>query len=131
MRARKRQLLTYSIEEVRALPHEGAAVSMCMRCGGYQQEELSTDIDVDKGTFSKVLSGVAQLQWPKLVLLMDLCQNEIPLIWRVEARGYDFTTARKHLSDLERENFELRKELAEKDRVIEIATQLIHGKVPK
>lgn len=126
---RERQLLPFRIEEVRNLPHEGAAIDLCMRCGGYQQEELAADLQVDKGTFSKVLSGTAQLPWKKLCLMMDLCRNEIPLIWRIETRGYDFSTLRRHFTDLERENFDLKQKLAKRDEQLEFAARLIAGKV--
>lgn len=122
VRRRERQLLPYSIAEIKALPNEGAAIDLCMRCGGYQQDELASDIGVDKGTFSKVLSGDAQLKWPKLCLLMDLCQNEIPLIYRVETREYDFTTLRKHADDKDRVIETLRAELAAErhERAVEV-----------
>lgn len=122
VRKRERQQIPYSIAEIKVLPHEGAAIDLCMRCGGYQQDELAADLGVDKGTFSKVLSGDAQLKWPKLCLLMDLCENEIPLIYRVETRQYNFTTLKKHATDLELELERVRAELAEvkRERAVEV-----------
>lgn len=119
---RRRQVLPYTIAEIRSLPHEGAAIDLCMRCGGYQQDELGKDLGVDKGTFSKVLSGDAQLKWPKQSLMMDLCGNEIPLIYRIEARNYDWTSLKRHYSDIELENERLRAELAEvkRERAVEV-----------
>lgn len=126
---RERQLIPFRVEDVARLPHEGAAIDLCMRCGGYQQEELASALEVDKGTFSKVLSGTAQLPWAKLSRMMDLCRNEIPLIWRVEQRGYDWSTLRKHFSDLERENYELREQLRKRDEQLAFAADLISGRI--
>lgn len=127
---RQRIRVPFTLEMVRAQPNEGAALRLCMLCGGYEQEDLATELSVDFGTFSKVLSGKAQLPWAKTRRAMDLCGNEIPLIWRNESCGIDWTSARKHRSELEQQLADSEAESAKKDERIAILTELLQGRVP-
>jgi hypothetical protein len=50
---------------------------------------------------------------------MDLCGNEAPLMWLVDARGYELTSLHKRESETERENRLLREENAALRRVLQ------------
>lgn len=82
-------------------------------------------LEIDGSHWTKIKKGRASPPADEsFVRFMDVVQNEIPLIWLAEKRGYDWSTIRPHRSDLERENERLRQELAERDRSITLFLEL-------
>lgn len=76
-------------------------------------------LDIDGSHWTKIKKGRASPPADeRFVRFFDVIHNEVPLIWLTEACGYDFTTLRKHRSDLERENERLRQKIADQDRAI-------------
>jgi hypothetical protein len=76
---------------------------------------------MDASHWSKIRKGQA---WPpadaRYGQYMDVVRNEIPLIWLVESRGYDFLTVRKHMDDSQRRIAELERKVADQDRTIRL-----------
>lgn len=90
----------------------GAAIELCADLGGHGlSKTLQMALGVDKGQFSRWLSGTEGILWPKLTKLMDQCGNDAPLLWMLHDRGYDLSSVRKRESELERENREQREEI--------------------
>lgn len=90
-----------------------------MEVSGLEDKEIYGELDLDAGAFSRIRKGTAWLpQDERLNRFMNVVHNEVPLIWLAESRGYDWTTIRKHRSDLQRRVEELEKELADRDRAI-------------
>lgn len=91
----------------------GGAIELCAKAGGFQlDKELQSELEVDKAQFSRWQSGTEGILWPKLVRLMDACGNDAPLFWMLQARGYDLHSLRKLENETERENRQLREEVA-------------------
>ena len=102
-----------NIELVRELPDKRAALRACVLYSGKQLKRVAYEIGVnDPGHLSKMLNVHADPRhFPpeKENLLMDVCGNEIPLLWSLVARGYPPPSA---LQDLIAENSRLKERLA-------------------
>lgn len=104
------------IERKRTL---GAAIEFCAEAAGYAlDKQLASDLQVDKGQFSRWTSGTEGIVWPKLARLMDRCGNDAPLWWMAFDRGYDLHALRRRESELERQLRHVQEENAALRRVL-------------
>lgn len=93
----------------------GGALELCAKAAGYDlDKQLQSDLDCDKGQFSRWKNDSEGIRWVKLLKLMDLCGNHAPVLWMLHQLGYDITSLRKRESELERE---LRVEREEKAKM--------------
>ncbi|WP_225784480.1 hypothetical protein [Xenophilus sp. Marseille-Q4582] len=79
----------------------GAAIALCARAAGYEPKEMTDALKMDKAQWSRWESGQEGVIWPKLTAVMDHCGNDAPLLWMLQARGYDLTSLRKRETLLE------------------------------
>jgi hypothetical protein len=106
-------------EEVMRKQSLGSAIELCAELGGYALDKtLQQELNVDKAQFSRWQSGTEGVQWPKFTALMDRCGNDAPVLWMLHQRGYDLHSVRRRESALERENRELREDLAAARRLL-------------
>lgn len=97
----------------------GAAIELCAEAGGFDlDKQLQLKLGVDKGQFSRWLSGTEGIVWPKLRKLMAECGNDVPVRWMVQQLGYDLTSLRPVESELERQIRLLREENTALRRVL-------------
>lgn len=97
----------------------GGAIVLCAKAAGFDMDkEVSLPMGVNKAQFSRWKSGGEGIKWEKLAKLMDACGNDAPLLWMLHARGYDLASLRKRENEVERENRELRDEVAALRRVL-------------
>ena len=81
----------------------GAAIELCAEAAGFDLDKtLALELGVDKGQFSRWLSGQEGIHWSKFEKLMDACGNDAPLIWMLHQRGYEITSLHKRESETER-----------------------------
>lgn len=109
----------FTLDQVRRMTEPQGAIEMAIRCSGLLAKDFQLGLGFDKGHWSRVESWDASFPFQKMQPFMDLAGNEIPLIWSVERRGYDWDTIRQHHSDaeariasLEQENADLKRSLA-------------------
>lgn len=99
-----------------------SAIKLCIQLAGLDSSKsLYIELGIDKGHWSRIMSGEAHFPVDKLSTLMDLCGNEAPLLWLVHVRGYDPRQLHKLESELERELRETQDLLAqerEKNQII-------------
>jgi hypothetical protein len=111
------------------------AIEYGQECAGLAEKQVYDHLGWKKEVWSRIFTAdtknPAFFDARRLVPFMDLCGNDAPLIWLAHKRGYDWSTIRTYQTGLERENFELRQQLAEKDRALKVAADLIAGRVPK
>ncbi len=106
-------------DEVARKQSLGGAIELCAELGGYALDKsLQQALAVDKAQFSRWQSGGEGVVWPKFERLMDVCGNDVPVLWMLHRRGYDLHSVRRRESETERENRQLREEVAALRRVI-------------
>lgn len=106
-------------EEVARKQSLGAAIELCAELGGHALDKsLQQAMGADKAQFSRWQSGTEGILWPKFAKLMDVCGNDVPVLWMLHQRGYDLHSVRRLESATERENRQLREENAALRRVM-------------
>lgn len=88
--------------EVMRKPSLGAALDLCLELAGLEPKQVQADLKLDKAQFSRWQSGQEGVNWPKLVLVMDHCGNDAPLLWMNHQRGWDLSAMRRVESETER-----------------------------
>lgn len=93
-----------------------AAIRLCVQVSGLQDNQVAIELGIQEAQFSRILAGKANFPPLKLVPLMDVCGNEIPLQWLAHHRGYGLVRLKSRLEneleESQRENAELRLKLA-------------------
>lgn len=106
-------------EEVARERTLGSAIELCAKVAGFDlDKQLQQALGVDKAQFSRWQSGQEGIKWDRLTALMDYCGNDAPLLWMLHARGYDLHSLRRVETEIERENRELREQLAAARRLL-------------
>jgi hypothetical protein len=110
------------IQRIRRLPTFGHAFKYSADFAMLEDKEIYDPLKIDASHWTKITKFLANPpaderfeQFPKVV------QNDIPLIWWVERRGFDYTSLRTHRSDTERRLEAVEKERDEYKRALELA----------
>lgn len=80
----------------------GGAIGLCAKAAGRAPKEVQDALRADRAQFSRWTDDKEGITWSKLSALMDYCGNDAPLLWMLNARGYDLTSLRKQETELER-----------------------------
>lgn len=66
------------------------AINLCIDISGLDDKELYISLGIDAGHWSNIRKGKCGTHFPtnKLIQLMGLCGNQIPLIWLARVSGY-------------------------------------------
>ncbi|MCU7840883.1 MAG: hypothetical protein KZQ94_16075 [Candidatus Thiodiazotropha sp. (ex Troendleina suluensis)] len=87
-----------------------AAIKLCISVSGFDSEkQIYMTLGIDAGHWTRISKGDAHFPQDKLGALMDLCGNEVPLIWLANKRGYELNPLQSKLE----------KEIKTKDKRIE------------
>ena len=108
-----------STAEIARKPTLGKAIELCAELGPLCPKALQDKLGVDKAQWSRWISGQEGIKWERLHKLIGLCGNDVPVLWMIQALGYDLTAMRKVETTLERENRLLREQNAALLRVLQ------------
>ena len=113
---RRGPLISVELQEevARGCVDRAHAVRKCWELSNLEPKEVHDPLDIDQGTFSKILSGKAFLPPNKKFDFMRLCGNLVPLRYDAMQLGFELKPIR---NSLERENAELKAEL-EQERLL-------------
>jgi len=96
-------------------PNLMSAVRLCIQVSGLDEKQVCMTLDIDAGHWSRIMKGEAHFPLNKLETLMDLCANDIPLIWQANRRGFELkplkSTIEQQMEALKNENDTLRAEI--------------------
>lgn len=87
------------------------AIRLCINTSNRSHQSVCDDLGIDKGHWSRIMSGRAHFPTRKLPDLMRLCGNIAPLQWLAGAMGYVIKK-----DDVSKRKAELLAELAEIER---------------
>lgn len=109
------------VDRVRRLPTFLRAWNYAQDISCLEDKTVYSALNIDASHWTKIKKGNASPPANEsFTRFFDVVNNDIPLIWLAEARGYDSLSLRKHRSSLERENEALREELALKDKLLSL-----------
>ncbi len=95
-----------------------AAIKLCISLSGFDSEkQIYMTLGIDPGHWTRISKGDAHFPQEKLEALMDICGNEVPLIWLADARGYELKPLQ---TELEKENAELKEKVRQMEEAEEI-----------
>jgi hypothetical protein len=80
----------------------GGSISLCAKAACLSPKEVQDALKADRAQFSRWTDDKEGITWSKLSALMDLCGNDAPLFWMLNARGYDLHSLRRQETDTER-----------------------------
>ena len=91
------------------------AINLCCSLSGLNDKQIYMELDIAAGQWTRIKSGEAHFPPNKLELLMDICGNEIPLLWLSRRRGYGLqklqTALERELEIERKKNADLAKKL--------------------
>jgi hypothetical protein len=96
----------------------GGSIDLCRKAAALEPKQVTDAVRtsegkaVDKAAWSRWVNDNEGVEWQKLVQIMDKCGNDAPLLWMLNARGYDLHSLRKQETEVERECRLLREELS-------------------
>jgi plasmid maintenance system antidote protein VapI len=99
----------------------GGSISLCAKAAGLTPKEVQDALKADRAQFSRWTDDKEGITWSKLAALMDLCGNDAPLFWMLNARGYDLHSLRRKESDLEKTLREVR----EQNEALKVANRVL------
>lgn len=89
-----------------------------------EDKQCYDPLQMDSSHWTKIRKGLA---WPpgdaRWNQYMDIVRNEIPLIWAVESRGYDFLSLRRHLDDKDQRIAAQDQEIADLRRTVRLLVE--------
>lgn len=99
----------------------GGAIGLCAKAAGLAPKEVQDALKTDKAQFSRWTDDKEGITWAKLSALMDVCGNDAPLLWMLNARGYDLNSLRRKETEVEKQLRLVREELAKEkqERAVE------------
>jgi hypothetical protein len=109
-------------------PNLLAAWNFAAQFSELEDKQIYGPLGIDPSHWTKITKGTASPPADERFLqFMDIVGNEFPLIWLAEARGYEWLSIRKHCSDLERENQNLKRELEDHKRAVRLLLESTRG----
>lgn len=93
------------------------SLKLCKSISGLEDKQICMTLDIDAGQWARIFGTGGHFPENKLIHFMVLCGNKVPLVWLAYSCGYTL----HHLkTELEQQLEDLRKQLIEKDKEIEI-----------
>src|SRR5690606_23945 len=104
---------------------EAAVFAAMIATSGLQEKTVAIEVGIDPSTLAKVKQGTARPSEEHIDGFMDSCGTEAWLFYWLLKRGYDPRSLRRFESDVERENRELREQMARLDAEREVERRTI------
>lgn len=114
----KPEMMQIDVDMIDSQPSFRKSIVLCKDMSGLEDKKFvgPKEIVSDKSEWSRIIGGQHNFPLEKIGLFMDLCRNEVPLIWLARRRGYELRPLESKLERelrIEREqNEELSKENA-------------------
>lgn len=128
--APKKVSATPDLEYIKTLPNFRRAVRYSISLADLEPKQVYEPMGMDKAIFSRIDNGGMSFPADDILKLREITGNNAPLLWLNHQEGIDIRNLPRLLDDKDREIKELKEELAEKNKALSVAVQLISGKVP-
>lgn len=113
------------------LPTVADAVEYAATLARKVPKQLYLAMEKDKTVWSRICSGEIEFPASAIKKYSQIVGNDALSLYVAHDNGWDMASMRKSMDDKDRRIFELEKKVAEKDRALEIAAQLVSGRVPR
>lgn len=117
------------IRSIQRRPTLLAAWNFAQDFAALEDKQCYSPLGIDASHWSKIRSGKASPPADeRFTRYFDVVSNEIPLVWLVESRGYDWMSLRKHRSDVQRRIAELESENRDLKRSMFLLADAMKGR---
>lgn len=99
-------------ELVKMCDDELEAIHLCIQLGAHTHDYIGKKLGIDRGHFSRMLSGAAGFPTTKRLALMRLCGNRAPVQYEALNIGIRSEAREEEISALRNENAALKGALA-------------------
>jgi hypothetical protein len=90
-----RKLSDAPIDLVRLCEDELDAIRLCIQLGRFTHEFICKELSIDKGHFSRIMSGSAGFPTQKRLALMRICGNRAPIQYEAMHAGCDLIESKE------------------------------------
>lgn len=81
----------------------GDAIDLCVRSSGLEPKQVAGAAgNRDNSQYSRWVNNQEGVKWEKLQAVMDVCGNDVPLLWMLSQRGYDLSSLRMTETETEK-----------------------------
>lgn len=124
----RRPMVDVDLPLVQAQPSFLSAVKLCISMAGFDYtNQVYLDLGIDASHWTRIINGKAHFPLDKINDLMDLCGNEVPMLWLNHSRGYDLHSLRKLESETERALRIANERITELERDKRVLAEAIRG----
>lgn len=117
-----------SLEHIPVLKSTANALEYACQLAGVDRKEVYPHMECDKTTWSRICSGEWDLDGRDIRKFSRVVGNDAYLFYLNHIHGYDLASLRKVHDDRDRRIFELERQVAERDRAIELFVKATKGK---
>lgn len=107
-----REVKDVPVELLKMCDDELDAIRLCIQLSSHTHEFISKHLAIDKGHFSRIMSGSVGFPTHKRLALMRMCGNRAPVQYEVMNIGVGESAARVEDEDAKAENEVLRAKVA-------------------
>lgn len=100
------------------------ALLKCVEISDLTAKQIYSPLGIEQSQWSRIVAGTAYLNHDLRSPLMELCGNDVPLLYEGIQRGYELTRVK---TDLEARLQQAEADLADKDRVIRYLGEMLRG----
>ena len=109
---------------IRTKPTFQSAWNYAQDLSGLENKFVSGELDMDESQWNKVRKGINNPPADeRFCRYRKVVGNHVLLAWHCESEGFDFLSMRRHRNSLERENEELKEELAAHKRALRLVME--------
>lgn len=110
--------VTVPIETVMKRRDFLSAINLCIEVSGLDDKEIYLALGVDPAQWSRIRKGDAHFPPNKLCALMQICGNQVPLIWLARAHGYELRLIETEMQRMLRDERLRREKVEEENRLL-------------
>jgi plasmid maintenance system antidote protein VapI len=117
-----------SLEHIPVLTSTAKAIEYACDLAGLDRKQIFPHMGKEKTAWSRICSGEFDLPGRDILKFSRVVGNDAYLLFLVHQHQYDLTTLQKAGDDKDREIFELRQQVADRDRAIELFVKAAKGR---
>lgn len=93
--------VSVSLAEIERKKTLGQVLTLTYEAADLTPKEVCYRLGCNKAQLSRWEGGAEGIIWPKFNDLMDVCGNDVPVLWMAHQRGFDLHAMRRRESELE------------------------------
>lgn len=107
------------------------AIRCCVRMSGLSDKQVYLELGIDPGQWSRISNGIAHFPHERVLDLMRICRNDIPLMWLANKRGYELKLSQRTFEEILNQEREEKNNLQKKlDSILDLLQKTNFPSIP-